>query len=153
MLMVAIILYILYINVSIGYGVEPRFPNWGTQSGSGGTQGENVRDNRKGTEFAECTLSNRIETFRRKHHCVHKNHPNSPVFCTARLYLFLINTTTIATMNKHEFKNKSLRKCHACAGLRSGHAPCCTVYGHTHTSNSRSQSPANNVFLVFSNSI
>ena len=40
--------------------VSPRFPNWGTrtprgtQSGSGGTRGENVRDNGKRTEFAEC---------------------------------------------------------------------------------------------------
>src|SRR4029434_7770402 len=31
----------------------------------------------------------------------HQNRPNSPVFCPARLYFFLINTTTIATMNKH----------------------------------------------------
>ena len=42
--------------------LEHRFPNWGartprgTQSGSGGTRGENVRDNRKRTEFAECTV-------------------------------------------------------------------------------------------------
>src|SRR4029434_5619327 len=40
----------------------PRFPNWGTRtprgtrSGSGGTRGEHFRDNRKRTEFAECTL-------------------------------------------------------------------------------------------------
>src|SRR4029434_4741219 len=57
----------------------------------------------------------------RKHHFVHQNRPNSPVFCPARLYFFLINTTTIATMNKHSLENK--RKCHVCAELRSGHAP------------------------------
>src|SRR4029434_4339653 len=55
------------------------------------------------------------------------------LFCPVRLHFFHIKTTTIATMNKHSFKNKSLRKCHGCAGLRSGHAPCSTVYGHTHT--------------------
>ena len=42
--------------------VHHRFPNWGTRtprgtrSGSGGTRGENVRDNRKRTEFAEFTV-------------------------------------------------------------------------------------------------
>src|SRR4029434_10087441 len=37
---------------------------------------------------------------------------NSPVFCPARLYFFLINTTTIATMNKHcdYVKNKTTEK-------------------------------------------
>ena len=42
--------------------VSHRFTNWGTrtprgtQSGSGGTRGEHFRDNRKRTEFAECTV-------------------------------------------------------------------------------------------------
>ena len=36
--------------------LRPRFPNWGTRSGSGGTREENFRDNGKRTEFAECTL-------------------------------------------------------------------------------------------------
>src|SRR4029434_946199 len=58
---------------------SPRTPR-GTQSGSGGTRGENFRDNRKRTGFAECTFWNRIATFRRKHHFVHQNRPNSPVF-------------------------------------------------------------------------
>src|SRR4029434_7987370 len=34
-------------------------------------------------------------TFRRKHHFVHQNRPNSLVFFPARLYFFLINTTLI----------------------------------------------------------
>src|SRR4029434_1397665 len=59
------------------------------------------RDNGKRTEFAECTLSNGIATFKRKHHFVHQNRPNSPIFCPARLYLFQISTTTIARTNKH----------------------------------------------------
>src|SRR4029434_6586356 len=37
------------------------------------------------------------------------------LFCPVRLNFFHTNTTTIATMNKHLFKNKSLRKCHPCA--------------------------------------
>ena len=42
----------------LDYSVAHRFPNWGTtprgtRSGSGGTRGENVRDNGKRTEFAE----------------------------------------------------------------------------------------------------
>src|SRR4029434_72267 len=84
-----------------------RFPNWGTRtprgmrSGSGGMRGENFRDNRKRTEFAEWNVWNRIANFRRKHNFVHQNRPNSAVFCPARLYFFLKNTTTIATMNKH----------------------------------------------------
>src|SRR4029434_2165746 len=92
--------------------LEHRFPNWGTRtprgtrSGSGGTRGEHFRDNRKRTEFAECTVCNRIATFRRKHHFVHQNRPKSPVFCPAKLYFFLINTTTIATMNKHRWEER-----------------------------------------------
>src|SRR4029434_2814313 len=39
------------------------------------------------------------------------------LFCPVKLHFFHIKTTTIATMNKHEFKNKSLRKCHVRAGL------------------------------------
>src|SRR4029434_4392536 len=41
---------------------------------------------------------------------VHQNRPNSPVFCPARLYFFLLNTTTIATMNKHSLENKTTEK-------------------------------------------
>src|SRR4029434_7929713 len=36
--------------------LPPRFPNWGTRGGSGGTRGEHFRDNGKRTEFAECRL-------------------------------------------------------------------------------------------------
>ena len=35
----------------------------------------------------------------------------------------VVDTTTIATMNKHSLKNKTTEKCHVCAELCSGHAP------------------------------
>src|SRR4029434_2252143 len=84
--------------------LDHRFPNWGTRtprgtrSGSGGTLGENVRDNGKRTELpfeTELQLSDGNIIL-----CI-KIAQIPLYFFPARLYFFLINTTTIATMNKH----------------------------------------------------
>src|SRR4029434_5310607 len=58
--------YVVYYLLIQGDGLRPRFPNWGTQSGSGGTRGERFRDNGKRTELP-CVLPCKAVFLSNKH--------------------------------------------------------------------------------------
>ena len=79
------------------------------------------------------------------------------VYFPVRLHFFQINTTTIATMNKHELKNKITEKMSRLCWTPLRARPPLFNGWCTHTpplqpvtfTRSSSQSDANNVFLVF----